>query len=143
MKKETLYEFLRYCIVGAVATVVDMGLNTLMLYKILGATKDDKWQVTLSVTVGFMAGLIVNFILSNIFVFKKADQQKKGKTVGAFVIYTVVGVIGYFISLGLTLLGTRFIADSGFWYLMLVGVVKCIVLVWNYIGRKVFVYRGK
>ncbi len=60
----------------------------------MGATKDDKWQVAAAVTAGFVIGLIVNFALSNIFVFRKAEQQKDGKTVKAFVIYTVVGVIG-------------------------------------------------
>ncbi len=142
LKKDTLFEFLRYVVVGGVAALVDMGVNYTVLYLILGATKDDKWQVAAAVTAGFVIGLIVNFALSNIFVFRKAEQQKDGKTVKAFVIYTVVGVIGYFLTVGLTLLGTLFIGEEGIWYLLLTCVVKGVVLVWNYIGRKIFVYRG-
>ncbi|MGN1095492.1 MAG: GtrA family protein [Eubacteriales bacterium] len=142
-KKETLFEFFRYVIVGGISAVVDMGVNYLMLFVILGATKDDKWQVTLSVTAGFIVGLIVNFIISNIFVFRKAEQREKGKTFKAFIIYVIVGVIGYGMTVGLTLLGTRFIGDTGFWYLVLTVFVKGIVVIWNYIGRKIFVYRGK
>ncbi len=143
MKKSTLFEFLRYVVVGGVAALVDMGVNYVMLYYILGATKDDKLQVALSVTAGFIVGLIVNFVLSNIFVFKSAEQQEKGKTVGAFIIYALVGVIGYGLTVGLTLLGTLFIGEEGIWYLILTCFVKGVVLIWNYIGRKIFVYRGK
>ena len=141
-KKETLFEFLRYAVVGGVAALVDMGVNYAMLYFILGATKDDKWQVAVAVTAGFVIGLIVNFVLSNVFVFRTAEQQKEGKTVKAFVIYAVVGVIGYFLTVGLTLLGTMFIGESGIWYVLLTCAVKGIVLIWNYIGRKILVYRG-
>ncbi|MBQ7290650.1 MAG: GtrA family protein [Clostridia bacterium] len=142
MKKNTLFEFLRYAVVGGVAALVDMGVNYAVLYWILGATKDDKWQVAAAVTAGFVIGLIVNFVLSNIFVFRTAEQQKDGKTVKAFLIYTVVGVIGYFLTVVLTLLGTYFIGESGIWYLLLTCFVKGVVLIWNYIGRKIFVYRG-
>ncbi len=142
LKKDTLFEFLRYVVVGGVAALVDMGVNYAVLYIIFGATSEDKWQVAAAVTAGFIIGLIVNFVLSNIFVFRKAEQQKDGKTVKAFVIYTVVGVIGYFLTVGLTLLGTLFIGKEGIWYLLLTCVVKGVVLVWNYIGRKIFVYRG-
>jgi putative flippase GtrA len=141
-KKDTLFEFLRYAVVGGVAALVDMGVNYAVLYWILGATKDDKWQVAAAVTAGFVIGLIVNFALSNTFVFKTAEQQKDGKTVKAFVIYAVVGVIGYFLTVGLTLIGTYFIGESGIWYLILTCFVKGIVLIWNYVGRKIFVYKG-
>ena len=76
-------------------------------------------------------------------IISKAEQQKEGKTVKAFVIYALVGVIGYFLTVGLTLLGTLVTGESGFWYLVLTCAVKGIVLIWNYIGRKLLVYRGK
>ncbi|MBR2907946.1 MAG: GtrA family protein [Clostridia bacterium] len=137
-----IFELLRYCIVGGVAAVVDMAANYVMLYYVLSASKDVAWAVALSVTVGFIVGLTVNYILSNIFVFNKESQKKKGKTVKAFLIYAAVGVVGYFLSVGLTLLGTKFIGDTGFWYLVLTCFVKGIVLIWNYVGRKIFVYKG-
>lgn len=142
-RRELILELLRYCVVGGISAIVDMGANYAMLYWILGATKDDGWAVALSVTVGFLLGLTVNYVLSNLFVFKKASQQKRGKTVKAFLIYAAVGVVGYFMSVGLTILGTHFIGDTGFWYLVLTCVVKGIVLIWNYVGRKILVYKGE
>lgn len=143
LKKETIWEFLRYVVVGGVSAVVDIAVNYVMLYVILGATSEDKWQVAVSVTAGFIVGLIVNFLCSNVFVFRKAEQQKEGKTAKAFIIYVLVGVIGYGMTVGLTLLGTIFTGESGIFYILLTCVVKGIVLIWNYLGRKILVYRGK
>ncbi|MCI6502235.1 MAG: GtrA family protein [Clostridia bacterium] len=141
--KKLILEFLRYVVVGGVSAVVDMAVNYLMLYVVFQGTKDDHGLVAVSVAVGFAVGLIANFVLSNLFVFKEAEQKEKGQTVGAFLIYVAVGVIGFGMTEGLTLLGTRFIGDTGLWYLLLTCVVKGIVLIWNYVGRKIFVYKGK
>ena len=141
--KKLILEFLRYVVVGGISAVVDMAANYCMLYYILGGTKENKGLVAISVAVGFIVGLAVNFILSNIFVFNDEDQKKKGKTAGAFFIYAAVGVIGFGLTEGLTILGTHFIGEEGIWYLALTVVVKGIVLIWNYVGRKIFVYKGK
>ena len=142
LNKNNLMEFLRYALIGGISALVDMGVNYLCLYYVFHATKDDKGPVALSVTIGFIAGLIVNYVLSNIFVFRSQEQKEKGKTLSAFLIYAGVGIIGYFMTVGLTLLGTRLIGDEGIWYLLMTAVVKGIVLIWNYLGRKIFVYKG-
>lgn len=141
--KKTLLEFLRYAVVGGISAVVDMAANYLMLYKILGSDKNDKGMVAIAVAVGFVVGLAVNFLLSNIFVFKSDEQKAKGKTFAAFMIYTAVGIIGFGLTEGLTILGTHLIGEGGIWYLLLTCCVKGLVLIWNYVGRKIFVYKGK
>ena len=141
--RKLIFEFLRYVVVGGISAVIDMGVNFVMLFYILGGTKDDKGFVAISVAAGFAVGLLVNFILSNIFVFKEKEQREKGKTLFAFLIYALVGVIGFVLTELLTIGGTLLIGEGGIWYLLLTCFVKGIVLVWNYIGRKIFVYRGK
>ena len=91
----------------------------------------------------FAVGLLVNFILSNVFVFKEKEQREKGRTVSAFLIYALVGVIGFVLTELLTICGTLIIGEGGIWYLLLTCFVKGAVLIWNYVGRKIFVYRGK
>ena len=140
--KKLLLEFLRYVIVGGISAVVDMGVNFIVLFFVLNGTKDDRGLVAISVAAGFAVGLAVNFILSNLFVFKEKEQREKGKTLGAFLIYTLVGVIGFGLTEALTILGTLLIGRGGIWYLLLTCFVKGVVLVWNYAGRKIFVYRG-
>ena len=141
--KSSFFEFVRYAIVGGIAALADMATNYAMLFYVLGATKDDRWQVALSVAAGFIVGIAVNFILANIFVFRTAEQREVGMTAGAFVIYTVVGIVGFAITEVLTLAGTYFIGEEEIWYIILNCAVKGIVLIWNYLGRKIFVYRGK
>ena len=119
-----------------------MGVNFIVLFFVLNGTKDDRGLVAISVAAGFAVGLAVNFILSNLFVFKEKEQREKGKTLGAFLIYTLVGVIGFGLTEALTILGTLLIGQGGIWYLLLTCFVKGVVLVWNYAGRKIFVYRG-
>ena len=146
MKAETkafLFEFLRYAVVGGISAVADMAVNYVMLYYVFGATKDDTGMVILSVAIGFVVGLLLNFFLSNIFVFTTESQQKKGKTMRAFLIFAAVGVIGLLLSELLTLLGALIIGDEGIFYIILSCFVKGIVLIWNYVGRKLFVYREK
>ena len=143
-KNRTLIiEFLRYAVVGGISAVVDMAVNYAMLFYIFGGTKDDRGLVAISVALGFIVGLTANFILSNAFVFKSEEQKKKGCTAGGFLIYAAVGFVGFLITELGTLLGTLVIGEGGVWYLVLTLAVKCVVLVWNYVGRKIFVYRGK
>ena len=141
--KKLIFEFLRYVVVGGISALVDMGVNFVMLFYILGGTKDDKGLVAVSVAAGFAVGLAVNFILSNIFVFNEKEQKEKGKTTKAFLIYALVGVIGFVLTEALTILGTLVIGEGGIWYLLLTCFVKGVVLIWNYVGRKIFVYKGK
>lgn len=143
LDKKNLMEFLRYVIVGGISAVIDMAVNYCMLYYILKATKDDSLPVALSVTAGFIVGIIVNYILSNLFVFTSKEQKEKGRNAKAFFLYVLVGVIGYGLTVGLTLIGTKLIGEDGIWYLIMTCFVKGLVLIWNYLGRKIFVYKGK
>ena len=141
--KKLIMEFLRYAVVGGISAVIDVAVNYCLLFYILGGTKDDGGKVAIAVAGGFIVGLAVNFILSNIFVFKDEEQREKGKTAGAFLVYAAVGLVGLGLTELLTLLGTLIIGDEGIWYIALTVVVKGLVLIWNYVGRKIFVYKGK
>lgn len=141
--KKLIGEFLRYVLVGGVSAVVDMAVNYTMLFWLLGGTKDDRGLVAISVACGFLVGLAANYILSNCFVFKSEAQKKRGRTFVAFLIYAAVGIVGFFLTELLTLLGTLIISDSGIGYLILSCFVKGAVLIWNYTGRKLLVYKGQ
>lgn len=141
--RKDLMEFLRYVLVGGLSALVDMAVNYGMLYYILKATKDDALPVALSVTAGFIAGILVNYLLSVLFVFTSEEQKEKSRSLKAFLLYVLVGVIGYGLTVGLTLVGTRLIGEDGILYLIMTCFVKGIVLIWNYLGRKILVYKGK
>lgn len=129
--------------VGGISAVFDILINYLFLYHVFDAGTDNTAAVAGSVAIGFAAGLVCNFALSNIFVFTSGEQKQKGQTVSAFLIFAAVGLIGLLLTEIFTWLGTFVIPDEGFIYLILSCFVKGIVLIWNYIGRKIFVYKGK
>jgi putative flippase GtrA len=141
-------EFIRYCIVGGIAFLVDAGVLALFYYiffKNIDASifGNIDLRITLATACGFIAGLIANYILSIIFVFNN-DKQKSKNNAKAFLIYVIVGVIGFALTEFGMHLGKAIFDKSYDTYMPLVKVVVAgIVLVWNYIGRKIFVYKGE
>ncbi|HOJ48073.1 MAG TPA: GtrA family protein [Bacillota bacterium] len=143
-----LREFLRYCAVGGLAFLVDYGVLYLFYHRIFAHIDAAVFgfldvRNTLAIACGFIAGLTANYILSVLFVFTN-EKQKSKNNLKAFLIYAIVGIVGLGINeIGMNL-GKAVLAESYERFLLLVKmVVAGIALVWNYIGRKVFVYKGE
>ena len=164
-RRKLIYELLRYCVAGGVAFLFDSG--TLLLFSrlilpdmgniaLFGVSEDSifYWDVRLAVatTLGFIVGIIVNYLISIFFVFTGDKQKERGRNVKAFIIFTVVGIIGYImtvagVQLGCAIFGITTDKEAanydGFGLFMVRAVVAGIVMIWNYVGRKVFVYKGE
>lgn len=130
-----LYEFLRYLIVGGSAFLVDFGVLILFNNILPGLSG---YRLYIATALGFIAGLIFNYIFSILIVFKAARQSNIGRSLGAFLIFTLIGLVG----LGLTELGmyagTALLLIN---YMLVKVVVTAIVLLWNYLGRKIFIFK--
>ena len=146
-------EFARYLVVGGAAFLVDWGTLFLTYNYVFISMEDKLWTITtaagsvvlgnwcliLSTAAGFILGLIFNYILSLLWVFKSAQQQNKGKTVGAFLIFTMIGVVGLLLTEGGMELGTRWVGKE---YYMIVKIfVAGVVLIWNYVARKILIFK--
>ena len=140
--KKLIGEFFRYVLVGGVCFLIDAGALTGCKLLFFRENCTDA-QMALCTAVGFLLGLTANYLLSNVFVFHSAEQKKQGWKLSAFLIFAVIGLIG----LGLTeigmWLGVKIVGSEGLWFILVKCVVAGIVLIWNYIGRKIFVYRGQ
>ncbi len=136
-----IFEFLRYAVVGGVSALADMGALALMT-ELAFDGKNTGFPLFVSVAVGFLVGLTLNYALSTAFVFIRAEQREKGRGLVPYLLYAAVGLVGFGMTEALMHLGMLVVPTAGFWYLLLNGGVKCVVLVWNYIGRKIFVYRN-
>ncbi len=148
--KALFIEFLRYAVVGFLSFCVDAGVLLLCYdvlleqvpFQTLSGTVPLDLRTILSTGIAFLAGILVNYMLSSRFIFTNEEQKKvpKGK---AFVLYILIGGIGLLLTelgmlLGAHLLGSHF--DK--WFLAVKTAVAAIVVVWNYAGRKIFVYKG-
>lgn len=126
-----LISFFRYAFVGGIAFVVDY-LFFVIFSLILG---DIRASIAIATIAGFMAGLVTNFCLSKKLVF---TEDARVGTAMEFVSYGIIGVIGCVINIILMYAFTdgfninKYIAKI---------VVALIVLVYNYLARKIILYR--
>ncbi len=133
--KTLVYEFGRYLIVGGTAFIIDYAFFWITREYVFGG---EGLGVYLATAAGFIAGLVYNYILSLVFVFRSAKEQNRGKTVGAFIIFAVIGLIG----LGLTEAGMYLIYD-----LLHINeyiarlIVAGAVTIWNYAARKILIFK--
>ena len=137
LKRESLAELFRYCLVCGFAFLADFG--TLILCREVFFDQV-AWGVYAAVILGFTVGHVSNYILSLIFVFRKEEERRNGWTWKAFVLFTVVGAMGA----GITELGMWIgYGCLGFNYILVKSVMAGIVVLWNFIGRKLIVSQGE
>ena len=90
--KKLFFEICRYLIIGGFAFLVDS--IVLIFFQEIVLHKNIESGIYISIALGFIAGLIFNYIFSIIFVFKDVKDKNSGKTISAFMIFAVIGIIG-------------------------------------------------
>ena len=120
----TFIQFFRYLFVGGIAAVVNIGL----LYVL---TDFAHLHYIISNIISFIAGLVVNYILSKKFVFQEKTKISRTKE---FIIYSVIGVLGLGID---TLLMWVFTDCIGIYYMISKIISTMVVFIWNFGARKV------
>ena len=129
--------FLRYVVVGGLAFLADFGMLVLIQELFL---RQFAWGVYIATVFGFVVGLVVNYFLSLWFVFTQRKDKGKGRSVGAFLVFAVIGLLG----LLWTELGMWIGIEVFSWNYMVVKIlVTGAVLVWNYLGRKLLIFNSK
>lgn len=156
-KKQLFWEIFRFLLVGGTATVVDYIVYYLFRQWILPPTLINtavwnSWSLILSTAFGFGVGLVVNWLLSVKFVFQAVKDKKESSSKKSFVIFTVIGLIGLAITeIGMHVLVSvlpafPFLGTTAFlglpWKEWLSKVIMtCLVLVFNYVCRKIFIFK--
>lgn len=131
--RKTLLEFFRYCFACGFAFMVDFGTLIFLREVVFDQTP---CGVYVAVVLGFAAGHVTNYLLSLIFVFQEVEERHKGWTWRAFWLFTVVGAMGA----GITELGMWIgYGIFHFNYILVKLVMAGIVVLWNFIGRKLVV----
>lgn len=149
-KKELGLEILRFLIVGGLATLVDY-IVTWVFKNYIVKNLEVNLAVFIYTAAGFTAGLFTNWFLQK-FVYRyiTKDQQRSWYVFFKFVVLSLIGF-------GVTWLGMRlseplhavvlfdfwFIKDIQLWFWVFKVVLTIIVLIMNYIGRKLFVFNQK
>lgn len=123
-----LVQFVRYFFVGGFAFVVDFGLLYIL-------TEYAGLHYLLSATLSFISGLLVNYIISCIWVF--SNSKFKNRLV-EFLFFAAIGVVGLLLNDALIWLFTDCIGTH---YMFSKIVAAAIVYLWNFFARKYLVFR--
>lgn len=115
-------QFFRYLFVGGFAAVVNIG--SLYIF-----TEYLHLYYLVANVLGFLLGLLTNYILSKWLVFAKENKLNK---VLEFTIYTFIGVIG----LGLDTLLVWVFTTMGLYYMISKIISTGLVFIWNFFARK-------
>ena len=146
--KTTFAEILRFVFVGGLATVTDFLVMALTLYLFAPENYPDFISIFVSgnptfiaaatgTGAGFIAGLLVNYFLSVLFVYNDEGNSKSIKGFLTFALLSAVGLL---------------IHEAGMYFLYSVCHVNewlvkifltVVVLVYNYLTRKCFIFRNK
>ena len=134
----TFIQFFRYLFVGGFAFVIDYG-TLMLLVEVFG------FNAKLAAVVAFILGLIVNYILSTLWIFR---NSKINNRLAEFAAFAVIGVIGLGINELIIWLFDDVIAPrrpldfipEDKYYLIGKLVSTAVVFVWNFAARKFIIF---
>lgn len=157
--KRLLAEIVRFLLVGGLATVCDYAVYLLFRKIVLppelfiGNAVWDVFSAVIATTLGFLVGLIINWVLSVLFVFRdtgKAVDVKSKKDFAKFTVIALIGLAFTQIAVGLGVLlvpvfplfGVDVFLSLGWNEWLVKGLTTCLVLVFNYVARKKFIFNN-
>ncbi len=122
-------EFFRYIIVGGVAFCIDVAVLFIL-------TEYADVYYLISNIFAFSIGLLINYILSIVWVFNERRLDSIKEEFISFAIIGLVGLgIGQFILWGFTV--------SGLYYMYSKIIATMVVFIWNFVVRKKFLFTKK
>lgn len=135
----TFIQFFRYVFVGGFAFVVDYGIMTTLVELC-------RFDPVIAATISFVAGLLVNYVLSTFWIFKNSKIKNR---LAEFAAFAAVGVVGLGINAAIIwffkdilasklIFGTLLPQDK--YYLVGKLVSTVIVFIWNFAGRKFIIF---
>ncbi|MBQ9793714.1 MAG: GtrA family protein [Clostridia bacterium] len=145
IKKLWGMEIIRYLFAGGTAFVFDnilvFNLFNMFLLPDLGVWAGMDVTNMISVTLGFIVGLLINNFMSMYLVFTSEEQKKNARTAKAFLQFTVVGIVGLLLSIGLNQGCILLFGEGDLNELIYKVSIAIPVTGWNYVGRKFFANR--
>ena len=160
-------EIIRFVITGLACALLDFGVSALVIALLNKMGLQGVWATAISTTVGFLFGVILNYILSTYWVFKNVKDKKKTKTVKFIIAFVLLSAVAWGLSVGTQelcalvcksawgiiidggmdvllqkILTFTFWTDVTFWAFFVAFCLRTLVgLVWNYFTRKYILYK--
>jgi putative flippase GtrA len=122
--KKLISQIIKFGIVGVIAAAIDFSILA-MLKEVFNVA------VLVASVVSFSVSVFANYILSMLFVFKSAKENK----IKEFVIFVALSIGGLLLNQLIMWLGTEF---ASVYYLWVKVFASILVPIYNFVTRKVF-----
>ena len=122
--KKLIIQLIKFGIVGVIATLIDLAV-LMVLKEILDV------DVLAASAVAFSVSVIVNYILSMLFVFESSGNSK----VKEFLVFVVLSIGGLLLNQFIMWIGTEIMTA---YYLWVKAFALVFVPIYNFITRKIF-----
>ena len=127
--KKLIEQFMKFGVVGFIAFLIDYGLLAFCT-EVLGI------NYLISATIGFTVSVIFNYLASMRFVFTHKEGMSRHRE---FIIFVILSVIGLGINNACLWAGVELLG----WHYLIVKIgATAIVMVWNFVTRKIFLDAG-
>ena len=163
-KKDNMWELVKFLITGIAAATVD-ALTVFLCHQIFAFLPDIASEA-ISIFLGFLVSVILNYILSTYWVFKGKQDEAVTKSKRFVILFVIFSAIAFGLSFGTYwlckvifestmgvnitevqisyVLKFTFWGDLVFWMFAVAFILKTLVgLVWNYFTRKYILYKRK
>lgn len=130
-------KLLLYLFVGGTAALVEWTLFYILLHYLLNGLSLSLTALTLAATsIAFCLSTLYHYFLGNVLVFNSGSRYDRGKELSLVFLVSAMG-------LGFNLLLMYIFVTVLEWSPMLSKVLtSCIVVVWNYLSRKKWIFRS-
>ncbi len=131
LMKPLMLQIMRFAVVGGLAFVVDFGL-LLLLTELVGL------NYLVSATISFIAAVLLNYIMSVLWVFTNKPQTPKSKVYATFkmVLFFVLSTCGLLIN---NFIMWAFVEWWAISYIIGKLVATVVVMVFNFVTRKILI----
>ena len=167
-KTSRTWELFRFLVCGVAAALTDY-LFCQLVVLLLHNHLSEIWVTIISTAIGFIFGVVVNYLISTFWVYQNVDKDVKTKSKMFIALFIVLSLCAMLLSIGAMLLcnlvivsawgneynivnlsvmelikehGIRFLGQGLFWAYFISFCIKTLVgLVFNYFTRKYILYK--
>ena len=167
-KTSRTWELFRFLVCGVAAALTDY-LFCQLVVLLLHNHLSEIWVTIISTAIGFIFGVVVNYLISTFWVYQNVDKDVKTKSKMFIALFIVLSLCAMLLSIGAMLLcnlvivsawgneynivnlsvmelikehGIKFLGQGLFWAYFISFCIKTLVgLVFNYFTRKYILYK--
>ena len=167
-KTSRTWELFRFLVCGVAAALTDY-LFCQLVVLLLHNHLSEIWVTIISTAIGFIFGVVVNYLISTFWVYQNVDKDVKTKSKMFIALFIVLSLCAMLLSIGAMLLcnlvivsawgneynivnlsvmelikehGNKFLGQGLFWAYFISFCIKTLVgLVFNYFTRKYILYK--